>query len=292
MATAFAEEEASVFTLGCLERCLRKHDVGGPFFTVDEYRILTKIVKETKDVTTVPCRVANTARHFYQYVIINDRRRDFYCTNPVIVICRNSLGFDDETLKEFADMRYTNKQSREWNVFAISFYFTAFLLANSIVTTEDFIMKKCFRLPYCKEHDYCRRVRVWITKATGPRQPDTKYFTCCEEWTCRDITSLHYLHETHFVNRINSRYAIRVDSPKKSLRTSTTFQYVDDEAITFYMYKIFIYKLKTEVRRAITSILEVAGLDSSVRRRKKSKIVRKIAIKKFWLQATIDYLCQ
>ena len=94
------------------------------------------------------------------------------------------------------------------------------------------------------------------------------------------------------MNRINSRYAIRVDSPKKSLRTSTTFQYVDDEAITFYMYKIFIYKLKTEVRRAITSILEVAGLDSSVRRRKKSKIVRKIAIKKFWLQATIDYLCQ
>ena len=278
--------EDCIFTRLHLENCWTKHRLGGPFFTHEEFQTLKHIVNTSYDPLQAPCRVRETCKFFYTYIVTHRRAKDFVNTHPSSIVARNSLGLTNKSLKRFADERYVRRNEPKWNVYSISLYFISFLWKSALLRTEEYIKENCFRLPRCDEHKECKEVKKWLNKKLKKGTADKNYFTCCNEPDCREFTSLTHL-QNLFQDKIKGIYRTK----DRFTPLKTVFQYAD-ETWAFYTHRIFVHIPKTPIIDAIITLFVDAGLDadSPPLCSRGPKNTRNERIRDIWLKTASQFL--
>lgn len=136
---------------GLLGEVIVLHKVGGWFITLHEKQLLESVGRFKMDPKYLPCRIPQTAAYFVDPSISEEEDH---------IMCRSSFNIEERDLKEITD-RYSLRGPPhfEANTPPI-FHFLDDLMKYSEIRSEDWILKNCFTIPFCFEHEPCKIIHA------------------------------------------------------------------------------------------------------------------------------------
>ena len=155
----------------------RYHQVGGLYITAGEREIIKEALGQTRDWLDLPHRIKEVAAFFVSFTTGRDR----IATEETFNICRFSLGLPLKKMKEMWHSFYHG--FREDNDPHPIMQFLHYLIKEAIVKEEQFIIDKCFTLPFCNEHDACKVLHCNV-KGSG-------HLCCCDKKECKAFTNFN-----------------------------------------------------------------------------------------------------
>ena len=117
--------------------------MGGLFITSGERDILYQVLHEGRDAVQLPCRIREVAAFFCTACDPTEK----LVSEEMFNIFRVGLGLPLEQLKNMRECFYarTEEEGKPIPVYQFSEY----IMQNAQVKEEQFILDKCFALPYC-----------------------------------------------------------------------------------------------------------------------------------------------
>lgn len=179
-------------TLKCLDghasrmfdELLNNHQVGGLFITAGEGQVIADVVYRGLDFVQIPCRIRDVAAYF---ACLAPRRK--LETEEMFNICRMSLGLSMEKMKSMRSaFLIKHKEDPESLAHVPIYQFLGYIIKTAEVKEEQFIIDKCFTLPYCREHEYCKILHEEECKKKSPAR-----LCCCNEESCKEFANFHVL---------------------------------------------------------------------------------------------------
>lgn len=179
-------------TLKCLDghasrlfdELMDKHQVGGLFITSGEGEVISDVLYRGRDFVQIPCRIREVTAYFG--TLVPRRKLE---AEEMFNICRFSLGFSLEKLKEMRRAFFAKHAEDPETLHSLPiFQFLAYIIKTAQVKDEQFILDKCFSLPYCREHECCKMFHSEGNKAKKPCR-----LCCCNEESCNEFANFHVM---------------------------------------------------------------------------------------------------
>lgn len=128
------------------------HQVGGLFITSGEGQVISDVLYRGRDFLEIPCRIREVAAYFA--ILTPTCKLE---SEEMFNICRVSLGLSLETLKSMRSAFFAKHREDQESLGSVPIYqFLDYITKTAQVKEEQFILDKCFSLPYCREHEYCK----------------------------------------------------------------------------------------------------------------------------------------
>ena len=154
-----------------MDDVMSHHQVGGMYITQSEHDTLTRVAERDLSELDLPCRFIAIAGY------LTEGGSRTWDGDEQHVLCRASLGWDSRK------MILTRIQvlTRAWETGESRFVvFAKYLLENTEIQTEHYILNHCFIVPSCKDHESCKRFNILNTDV-GVR------FSCCDTPLCDEF---------------------------------------------------------------------------------------------------------
>ena len=168
-----------------MDELTSKHQVGGLFITSGEGQVISEILYRGRDFLELPCRIREVTAYFARAAPLNQ-----LVSEEKFNICRVGLGLSLEQLKTMRTTFFSRHEEDDKSEKSIPMYqFLHYIIKAAQVKEEQFILDKCFSLPYCREHEYCKMIHHFEdAEAKKPAR-----LCCCELESCKEFTNFHVM---------------------------------------------------------------------------------------------------
>ena len=167
-----------------LDDIATRHQVGGLFITSGEGQIINDVLYQGRDFLELPCRIREVSAYFARSAPLNQ-----LVSEEMFNICRVGLGLSLETLKTMRTTFFARHLEDEKSQRSIPIYqFLDYIMKAAMVKEEQFILDKCYSLPYCREHDFCKMIHHAECKTKRPTR-----LCCCSAESCKVFSNFHVM---------------------------------------------------------------------------------------------------
>ena len=179
-----------------------KHQVGGLFITAGEGQVISEVVYQGRDFVQIPCRIREVAAYF----ACSAPRRKLE-SEEMFNICRMSLGLPLGTMKSMRRAFFAKHKENPEALATVPIYqFLDYMMKTAKVKEEQFIIDKCFTLPYCREHEYCKILHEEENEKKTPAR-----LCCCNEESCKEFANLHVMRAKRKFDKIVRKLVMLAD---------------------------------------------------------------------------------